>query len=241
MKKITKITAALLLTTTLALGGCASAQSSAAPAAVATSTKVFTGIGQTQVFRVGPGKDHNGGQIYSLSIVTASAIFDKDGKVVNVTFDGQEILSPNDTEHVGAPVFSGWPTQPGYLGGTSNTDETAAKEVSAWQTKRERGDKAYGMNWSEQFAVYQNFFKGKTVAEIEQWYAKNTSDVNGRPLTEKMTNEKDKAKYAALSDAEKKALADVTSGATISLKDAHGDFVGALKEAFANKVEVTIK
>lgn len=191
-------------------------------------------------FRVGQGKDKDGGQIYSLTIVTADALFDKDGKVIDVYFDALELLSPNDAEHVGAPLFSGWPTQPGYLKAASNTNETAAKQVSAWRTKRERGDKEYGMNWSEQFAAYQKFFKGKTVAEIEQWYAKNTSDLNGRPLTVKMTDPKDKDKLAKLSDAEKKALADVTSGATISLKDAHGDYFGALKEAYEKKFEITI-
>lgn len=197
-------------------------------------------MGQTSVFRVGPGKDEKGGQIYSMTTVTADALFDKDGKIIDVYFDSLEILSPNDTEHKGSPQFSGWPTQPGYLGTPSNTDQTAAKQVADWKTKRERGDQAYGMNWSVQIGNYQKFFKGKTVAEIEQWFAKNTSDINGRPLKANATDPKDQEKYNKLSDQEKKALADVTSGATISLKDAHGDFIGALKKAYENRVEVTI-
>lgn len=64
-------------------------------------------------------------------------------------------------------MFSGWPGQPAYLTATAQTDANATKEVSNWQTKRERGDKAYGMNWSVQVGIYQKFFKGKTVAEIE--------------------------------------------------------------------------
>jgi len=71
-------------------------------------------------------------------------------------------------------------------------------------------------------------------------FAKNTSDTNGKPLTDKVTSDPDKAKFAALSDAEKTALVDVTSGASISLKDGHGDFIGALKKAFENKVEVAL-
>jgi hypothetical protein len=243
LKKIKSITATIALgTALLVLGGCASqsAPANTNQAQSASEVKVFKGMGQTSVFRVGPGKDKDGGQIYSLAYVTASALFDKDGKVIDVYFDALEVLSPNDAEHVGVPMFSGWPTQPGYLKAASNTDANAAKEVKAWQTKRERGDAAYGMDWSEQFGAYQEFFKGKTVAEIEQWYAKNTSDLNGRPLLKDAAKPEDQAKYAKLTDAEKTALADVTSGATISLNDAHGDYLGALKEAFANKIEVAI-
>ncbi|EGO62035.1 hypothetical protein [Acetonema longum] len=237
MSKMKMVAACLVLAMGLfALGGCSSPQT-AQPAA---EMKVFRGVGESPVFRVGPGKDKNGGNIYSLTYVICSALFDKDGKIIDVHYDGLELLSPNDVEHPTASKFSGWPGQAGFAGAEANTDETAAKQVAAWQTKRERGDKEYGMNWSEQVAVYQNFFKGKTVAEIEQWFAKNTSDLNGRPLVAKMTNPKDKEKYNKLTDAEKKALADVTSGATISLKDAHGDYIDALKKAYANKAEVSI-
>jgi hypothetical protein len=247
MFKIKSVTAAIALgTALLVLGGCAS--STSAPAAssqpgqqASSEMKVYKGLGTTSVFRVGPGKDKDQGQIYSMTTVAVDALFDKDGKIIDVYFDALEVLSPNDEEHQGVPKFSGWPTQPGYLKAASNSNETAAKELKEWKTKRERGDKAYGMNWSEQFAVYQKFFKGKTVAEIEQWFAKNASDVNGKPLSEKATDPKDKEKYAKLTDAEKKALADVTSGASISLKDAHGDYLGALKKAYENKVEVTLK
>lgn len=245
MFKIKSITVAIALgTALLVLGGCSSNQSAPAAAtsapAKATEVKVFKGFGETSVFRVGPGKDKDGGQIYSVSTATANALFDQDGKIIDVQFDALEVLSPNDADHPGVPMFSGWPGQPAYLKAAASTPEAAAKEVSAWQTKRERGDKAYGMNWSVQFGNYQKFFKGKTVAEVEQWFAKNTSDLNGKPLTEKMTDPKDKEKLAKLSDTEKKALADVTSGASISLKDSHGDYIGALKKAFANKVEVSI-
>lgn len=201
---------------------------------------VYNGSGQTSVFRVGPGKDAAGGQIYSLSTATADATFDKDGKIISVRFDALEVLSPNDTEHAGVPHFSGWPGQAGYLTAPASTNETAAKEVSQWQTKLERGDAAYGMNVSEQYAVYEKVFKGKTVAEVEQWFAKNTSDKNGRPLKANSTDPAEQAKYSKLTDAEKQALADVTSGASISLKDSHGDFIGALKKAYDNRIEVKV-
>jgi len=201
---------------------------------------VYNGSGQTSVFRVGPGKDANGGQIYSISTVTADATFDKEGKIISVHFDALEFLSPNDTEHEGSPRFSGWPGQAGYLNAPASTVEIATKEVSEWKTKLERGDAAYGMNISEQYAVYEEFFQGKTVAEVEAWFAKNTSDKNGRPLKANSDDPADQQKYAQLTDEEKQVLADVTSGASISLKDAHGDFIGALKKAYDSRVEVTV-
>ena len=239
MFKIKFIPSAILMTAALlVLGGCSA---SAPPtASQGTDLKISRGLGETSVFRVGPGKDEKGEPIYSMTTATASALFDKDGKVLDVTFDALEILSPNDVDHATVPKFSGWPTQPGYLGTTVNTVDTAKEQVSKWKTKRERGDKEYGLNWSVQFDGYQKFFKGKTVAEIETWFAKNTSDINARPLTTKSADPKDVAKFALLSEAEKTALADVTSGSTISLKDAHGDYIGALKRAFENKVDITL-
>jgi hypothetical protein len=233
MKKVSKIATLIALgTALLVLSGCASAQTSAAPADKGGELKVYQGSGINSVFRIKLDKATNK-KSYSTTTVTANALFDKDGKVINVYFDALEIGQAPGKE--GAAVTSGWPTE-------TVSEETVKKEVeTSWKTKRERGDKAYGMNWSEQFQVYQDFFKGKTIPEIEAWYKKNTSDINGKPLTEKSSDPKDQAKFAALSDAEKKALADVTSGASISLNDDHGNYVGALKEAFENKIEVSIK
>ncbi|MFL0267034.1 FMN-binding protein [Candidatus Clostridium radicumherbarum] len=217
-----------------------------------TSVKVYQGLGQIPAFRVGPGKDKKEVQVYSFTYLTANATFDKDGKIINIYFDSLEVSTPNyDGESM--PHFSGWPGIQGYnitdhksgevSGISNNTNESIAAEVNGWKTKRERGDQ-YGMNynndWHKQADFYQNFFKGKTVNDIEQWFSKYCSDVNGRPLTTKSTNEKDKEKLAKLTDSEKKALADVTSGATMSLKDAHGDFISVIKKAYENRVEVTI-
>lgn len=248
MKKVQAITTALVLTTALLVGGCGASQTAKAPAAQAQKeVKIYQGLGQTATFRVGPGKDEQGGQVYTLNYTMADAIFDQDGKVVHVSFDGLEVFSPNDKEHVagGAPIFSGFPGQAGYLTAAAATEDSAKKELANWQSKINRGDKAYGLEsnlggWSVQMGKYADFMKGKTVAEIKDWFAKNTSEVNGRPLKADVKDPKDIEKYGKLSDTEKKALADVTSGATISLKDAHGDFVGALENAFKNKVEVTV-
>ena len=238
------------------LAGCSSTATNGGQAAPTTSVpteqKIYQGLGQIPAFRVGPGKDSKDVQVYSFTYLTANVLFDKDGKIVNAYFDSLEISTPNyDGESM--PHFSGWPGTPGYnvtdhkttevSGVSNNTNETIAAEVNGWKTKRERGDH-YGMNynndWHKQADFYQKFFKGKTVAEIEQWFNKYCSDVNGRPLTAKSTNDKDKEKLAKLTDQEKKDLADVTSGATMSLKDAHGDFIAALKKAYDNKVEISL-
>ena len=236
MKRAKKVTAAIALgTALLVLGGCGANSTPAASTSQsgqsASEVKLSQGMGQTSIFRSRVDSTTKK-EVYSTSTVTASAVFDQNGKVVSVVFDTLEIVP--EAEKEGSTVFPGWPNE-------KITKDVVGKDVANWKTKRERGDKAYGMNWSEQINFYQDFFKGKTVAEIEQWFAKNASDVNGKPLTEKATDAKDKEKFGKLSDAEKKALADVTSGASISLKDAHGDFIGALKEAFANKKEISLK
>ena len=94
--------------------------------------------------------------------------------------------------------------------------------------------------WDEQMDFFQEKFKGKTVEELEIIFTKLYSDVNGRPLKENSRNDKDKEKYSKLTEAEKKEVADITAGATMSLRDSHGDILGALKNAYENRVEVAI-
>jgi hypothetical protein len=75
---------------------------------------------------------------------------------------------------------------------------------------------------------------------VEAWFAKYASDVNGRPLKADSSNEQDVTKYNALSDEDKAYLADVTSSATMSLKDSHGDILAAIRKSFENKVPVEL-
>lgn len=213
---------------------------------VQAAEKLYQGLGKSSNFRVGPGKDKKGVPVYSLNYVTAAGVFDESGRIVNVYVDILELTTPN-YPGVSAPHFSGWPGVEGYnvvdhstkevTGVAVNTEESADKEIANWVTKRERG-KSYGMNWTEQMDFFQEFFKGKTVAELEAWFSKNASDVNGKPLKADSKNEKDKAKYSKLTEAEKKALADVVAGATMSIKDNHGDILGAIKDAYKNRVEI---
>lgn len=212
--------------------------------------KLYHGLGSVPVFRVGPGKDSQDVQVYSFNYVTASVVFDEEGKIVDAYVDTLEVSTPN-YDGASMPHFSGWPGKEGYnvtdhdsgevVGVSENTEESIAEEVNNWVSKRERGDD-YGMNydndWYKQMNFYQKFFKGKTVDEIEAWFEKFTSDKNGRPLKADSDDPADQAKYNKLTDEEKAELAEVVSGATMSLKDGHGDILGALRKAYENRVEI---
>lgn len=217
------------------------------------STKLYQGLGKSSNFRVGPGKDSKGVNVYSFNYVTASGVFDEEGKVVSLRVDALEVSTPN-YDGSSMPHFSGWPDTQGYnvtdhesgevVSVSSNTVENISKEIGEWKTKRERGAE-YGMNprneWNKQMDFFENYFKGKTVAEIEEWFAKYTSDINGRPLKARSRNDEDKAKYEKLSEKEKTELLDVVAGATMSLKDNHGDILGAIKDAYNNRVEFVVE
>ncbi|HEY8891958.1 MAG TPA: peptidoglycan-binding domain-containing protein [Clostridium sp.] len=216
-----------------------------------TSVKISEGLGNTTVFRNGPGADTTGMPVYSITTAMADVSFDANGRILNAYLDAYEVATPN-YDGASMPEFSGWPGTPGYnitdpvtgvvTVGPKNTLDKATAEVSAWKTKRQRGD-AYGMNatneWYKQMNFYQKFFVGKTVAELDAWFAKYTTTA-GRPIKATTTNVTDLAKYNKLTATEKAGLADVVTGATMSLSDAHGDFLGAIKSAYANRVTVTI-
>lgn len=217
----------------------------------ASSVKIYEGMGYKTAFRNGPGADSEGVPVYSFNVAMARASFDASGRIINVYIDGYEISSPN-YDGASMPHFSGWPGQPGYnvtdhatekvTGLSVNTPESAATEVNSWLTKRQRGDN-YAMNvaneWYKQMDFYQKFFVGKTISELEAWFEKNTTAA-GRPIKATTTAEADLAKLAKLTEQEKAELADVVSGATMSIRDAHGDFLGAVAEAYKNRVEVTV-
>jgi LysM repeat protein len=217
----------------------------------ASAMKIYQGFGTTVAFRNGPGADSEGVPVYSFNIAMAQATFDAEGRILSAYIDGYEVATPN-YDGASMPHFSGWPDKAGYnitdhdtakvTGVSVNTKESAAAEVKAWKTKRERGD-SYHMNpaneWYKQMDFFQNFFVGKTVAELKEWYAKNTTAA-GRPIKATTTKQDELDKLAKLTAAEKAALADVVAGATMSVSDAHGDFLGALQQAYDNRIELAI-
>ena len=187
----------------------------------------LSGVGMVATGRIGPGTDDTGAQVYSFNVVFAHGTFDQSGKVQSLNIDQLEVATPN-YDGASMPHFSGFPGQ-GEV-----TDDAFLEEVASWTTKRQRGDdyKLTTGTWEEQMDVYQQLFTGKTVDEIEAWYAKFCSDETGRPLKEESTSEADQTKYSALSDSEKSTLTDVTSSATMSLRDPHGDILTAIRRAW---------
>ena len=203
------------------------------------------GIGMAATGRVGPGKDDQENPVYSFNVVFAHGIFDAEGRVLKMDVDQLEVATPN-YDGASMPQFSGFPGQGGYAlwddaegkvnGTTSDTEDNFLAEVSAWVTKRDRGEdyKLGTGTWASQMDAYQAMFVGKTVDEIEDWFGKYFSGANGRPLKEDSSAEGDLEQYEGLAETDKQALTDITSGATMSLRDAHGDILLAVRRAWEN-------
>lgn len=208
------------------------------------------GLGHSSIFRVGPGKDSTGTQVYSFTYVYATAVFDKAGKIVDLETDELEVSTPN-YDGASMPHFSGWPGSPApnftnheteKVDGTASTTEQAiAKEVADWKTKRDRADN-YGMNakndWWKQMDAWEKQFIGKTIDEVDAFYKAYTNDANGRPLNPQSKDAAELAKYNNLSAGDKQIVADVRSGATMSINDAHGYVLQAIRDAWNKKKPV---
>ncbi len=218
----------------------------AEPSAVEAGT-VYMGFGSVPNFRKGPGTDSKDVQVYSLNVTMASVLFDEEGRILDMNVDIYEVSTPN-YDGASMPHFSGWPGKEGYnvtdheteqvTGVSENTDDSIAAEVNGWQTKRERGVD-YGMNaqneWYQQMNAYEQMFVGWTVEEIQTWFAKYTSARNGRPIKLNSENEDDIKALAEMTEEDKAILTDVTSSATMSLSDSHGDILGAIVKAYENR------
>ena len=216
----------------------------------AEASEAYIGLGVASAGRKGPGADDQGVQVWSFNQVIAAVVFDAEGRILLSNVDQLEVATPNYDGST-MPHLSGFPGQGGYNwdenhdevvdGKTPDTEEQFMAEIAGWQTKRERGE-GYVMGtgyWAQQMDKFQTVFAGKTVEEVKEWFAKYCSDNNGRPM--QAGNEKDAAKYDALTDEEKAMLADVTSAATMSLNDSHGNIIAALEKAYENRVPLNIE
>jgi hypothetical protein len=223
---------------------------SSAPAEIAAA-EAYQGFGLSNTVRMGPGSDDTDTPVYSINQVFANVIFDGDGKILNLWMDQLEYATPN-YDGASMPHFTGWPGQSynndadhdAKVDGTIDaTEETFLAEVGGWATKRDRGaDYVMGTgSWYQQMDKFQEVFVGMTVDEVEEWFAKYCSDANGRPLKEGSTAEGDAEKYAALTDEEKAMLADVTSSATMSLNDSHGNLLAAIRDAYEKRVPLEVE
>jgi len=199
------------------------------------------GIGFSSNGRLGPGKDNEDVGVYSLNEIVAYVLFDGDGRIADLEIDQVEVATPNyDGEHM--PHLTGFPGQ-SYNADEDHdeavdtvleqTEDTFLAEVESWKTKRERGN-TYKLNsgtWEQEMDIFEEFFRGKTVEELQAWYAESCSDLNGRPLFGTSDKEEDVKKFEAMSD-EAKAELDAISGATMSLTDSHGNILEAIARAY---------
>lgn len=202
---------------------------SEAPAPAETAR---SGFGMSASGRIGPGQDAQGNPVYSFNVVFAHGTFDDQGRIVSVAVDQLEVASPNISDEA-APRFGGWPGQR-EPSGEAEDEDAFLTEVAAWVSKRGRGED-YAMSagaWRDQMDAYQTMMQGKTVGEVEAWFGELFSDVTGRPLRPDSGEAEDQKKYEALTDAQRAALADVTSSATMSLEDVHGGILTALRRAW---------
>ena len=122
----------------------------------------LTGTGMASTGRIGPGKDEEGGQVYSFNVVFAAGEFDEDGKIRRIQVDQLEVVTPNLG---GGSAFSGFP-------GSVGEEESFLNEVAAWQTKGAMGD-SYMLtsgSWRDQMDIWEQAMTGKTVEEVKRWY-----------------------------------------------------------------------
>ncbi|MDD2429572.1 MAG: FMN-binding protein [Eubacteriales bacterium] len=211
----------------------------------------YIGYGISSSGRIGPGKDSEDVQVYSINEVFATVIFDKDGKIEYAHLDQLEVATPN-YDGASMPHFSGYPGQSYNYDSDHDekvdsvlevTQESFQAEIASFMTKRARGD-GYKMGtgtWYAQMDRFQELFVGKTVEEVNDWFAKYTSDRNGRPLKAGSENAEDAAKWDKLTAEDQAMLADVTTTATMSLNDSHGDLLAALQNAFDNRQPFALK
>lgn len=216
----------------------------------ATGGDIYRGLAGTTIGRAGPRADAEGVMMYSFNVSIASALFDSDGKILDVQVDIYEVATPNYTG--GTPRFSGWPGTEGYntydresetlVGLSDNTEELFMSEVDSWITKRERGTD-YGMNaqneWYQQMDWFEDWMVGQTVAEVRHWFD-NYTTAAGRPINPESDNEADMAALAEMSPEEIEMLTDIIAGATMSISDSHGLMLEAIEKAYENR-ELIIK
>ncbi|MGN0371454.1 MAG: FMN-binding protein [Enterocloster sp.] len=207
------------------------------------------GLGFTNTGRLGPGKDDQETGVYSFNTQAAGACFDENGAIAALYTDVMEVATPNyDGEFM--PKFTGFPGQ-SYNADEDHdekvdtvleqTEDTFLAQVDSWKTKRERGT-TYKLNsgtWTEEMDLFEEKFTGMTAEEVQAWFDAYCSDLNGKPLHGTSDKEEDIRKYEALNDSEKAEL-DAISGATMSLRDAHGDLLGAITKAWDNAKSVDI-
>lgn len=168
-----------------------------------TSFPAMSGMGMAATGRLGPGTAEDGSPVYSFNVVFASADFDGEGRILALDVDQLEVLSSQ---------FSGFPEE-------KEGEEDFLVQVSQWTTKGAKGeDYMLGSgSWRQQMDAYEQMMTGMTIAEINDWYARNFSTETGKPVEN----------------------SDAVTGATMSLRDEHGDILTAIQRAWEDAQKQT--
>lgn len=119
--------------------------------------------------------------------------------------DGRILALDVDQLEVLSSQFDGFPEE-------TEAEADFLTQVSQWTTKGALGD-AYMLgsgSWRQQMDAYEQMMTGMTIAEINAWYDANFSTETGKPVDN----------------------ADAVTGATMSLRDEHGDILTAIQRAW---------
>jgi len=196
-----------------------------ANASQAPAINVLRGAGMASSGRVGPGKDEDGGQVYSINVAFAAGEFDPDGVIRSIKVDQLEIVTPNLG---GGSAFSGFPSSVG-------DEDRFLQEVSQWTTKGAMGDdyKLASGSWREQMDWYEQQMVGKTVEEVKTWYA---SLKGGNTSETQVTDAADAGAAQPVNDMADvpaaTAAADAESSASIALEGEYGEILLAVERAW---------
>lgn len=172
-------------------------------AAPTDASSVRTGVGMAATGRLGPGTDEDGDPVYSFNVVFAHGSFDEEGRVLTLDVDQLEVLSSQ---------FSGFPT------GTEGEEEFLS-QVTQWTTKGAKGDDYMlgSASWRQQMDTYEDMMTGMTIDEINAWFSRNFDAATGKPVQ---------------TDTADATPTDGVTGATMSLRDEHGDILTAIQRAW---------
>ena len=179
------------------------------------------GVGMASTGRVGPGKDAEGGQVYSFNVVFAAGEFEEDGTIRRMQVDQLEVVTPNLG---GGSAFAGFPSSVG-------DENRFLQEISAWQTKGAMGDDYMltSGSWRAQMDAYQSAMVGMTVEEVKARWGRDKSASETESTTAADAGAAQPVNDMADVPA---ATPEAVSGATMSLTGEYGDILLAVERAW---------
>lgn len=119
--------------------------------------------------------------------------------------DGRILALNVDQLEVLSSQFTGFPED-------AEAEEDFLAQVTQWTTKGAQGDKYMlgSGSWRQQMDAYEQMMQGMTIGEVNDWFSANFSSETGKPVEN----------------------SDAVTGATMSLRDEHGDILTAIQRAW---------